>query len=86
MFNVWAPKIAAFLAALAVTYGASHGLTLSETELTAIFLFVLGTVKTLLNTWLNPANVASGELAQKGIQEKREVRAARARRSGNGGF
>jgi hypothetical protein len=84
VFNVWAPKIAAFLAALVVTYAAKHGLTLSETELAGVFLAVLGTVKTLLNTWLNPANVASGELAQKGIAEKRQAKAARAARRNRG--
>lgn len=84
MFNVWAPKIAAFLAALAVTYGAKHGLTLSQEELGVIFLAVLGAVKTLLNNWLNPANVSSPVLAQEGIVAKRQATATRAARRSRG--
>jgi hypothetical protein len=85
MWSIWIPKIAAFLAAVVVTYAASRGLTLSEAQLTAIFVAVLGAVKTLIGSRLNPGNVNAKELVE---EPKAVARAARstARARKQGGF
>lgn len=86
MLNVLIPQLAGFLAGLVVAYGASHGLTLNQAEVAGVFVAVWRAVELAVAAKVNPANVASGDLVQKGIAEKREVRSARARRTGNGGF
>lgn len=86
MFNVLIPQLAGFLAGLVVAYAAAHGLTLNQAEVAGVFVAVWRVVEGLVASKVNPANVASGALVQKGITEKREVKAAKARRTGNGGF
>lgn len=82
MFNVLIPQLAGFFAGLVVAYAAAHGLTLNQAEVAGVFVAVWRVVEGLVASKVNPANVASGVLVQKGIQEKRELKAARAARRG----
>ena len=80
MNSVWIPKVAAFLAALAVAYAAKRGFTLDTDQVTVIFVAVLGIVKTVLGRYMNPGNVNAPELVE---PQRREVAQARAMRQAN---
>lgn len=74
MFSIWIPQIAAFLAALLVSWGAKHGFTLGLEATTATFVGVFTIVKTVAGRYLNPGNVNAPELVE---GPKHAVRAAR---------
>ena len=80
MFSILTPQLAAFLAALAVTYGAKHGLNLEQDTLTATFVGVFALVKTVVGKYTNPGNVNAPELVDQPKEQVKAVRRASARR------
>jgi hypothetical protein len=84
MLSIWIPQIAAFLAALVVTWGAKHGLTFDHDMLAATFVGTFTIVKTLLGRWLNPGNVNDPVLLEDSKARASQARAAKAARRAGG--
>lgn len=77
MFSIWAPQIAALLAAFVVSWGARKGFTLDQTVTTGIFVGVFTAVKTTISRYWNPGNVAAPELVDEPARQVRAIRRAR---------
>lgn len=84
MLSIWIPQIAAFLAALLVTWGAKHGLTFDHDTLAATFVGTFAIVKTIAGHWLNPGNVNDPALVEESKVRATQARAARAARRAGG--
>jgi len=77
MFSIWAPQIAAFLAAFLVAWAAKHQFTLDQDQVTALFVGVFSAAKTTINRYWNPGNVAAPELVDEPARQVKAIRRAR---------
>jgi hypothetical protein len=83
MFAIWLPQIAAFLAGIVVTWAAQHQFTLSQTEVTAVFVAAFKFIELVIARWMNPGNVAASELVNQPKAEARSIRAMKKSRRSN---